>query len=454
MRHCLSAFVVGALCCASAYGGSVTRIDFTVSGGNWYRYEPPYGMGVGTYRGSVTLVQGIPRGEDDEEEEGHAVQLSFTTGSKVWHLGPQSESFSRVEPGRWLVEIDNWSGGGGYVERDYLELAWRSGVGGGMSVRKAVRTFGGSERYYDIDCYDCVSATTKQWGFHDVVRKSVSVSINDTGPGKKGMYAYFQPKLEVSPGEVIGLSLDDAALLGGYDHFNWLNLVTYDPEASLDPGLKDQKGRSPNPTYSDPPPGGYQYLVDLFRRPFPVRDNLRWYLDEEFSRDGHLAAPGSGYVTELASRLTDNDLDEHVDELEFFDNPCSRQEVHFLTMLAGVRADGTGKVIPSTAFRWGSKPVAEGCEVFSRGAVDIDRDLVDYEFFGFTGIQHWPEGVTGLLDSLGIGIDDAGAASISEPDAMGLLIASLFAAAALGGGNRSRARGDARCAPEPRHRCG
>jgi YVTN family beta-propeller protein len=190
----------------------------------------------------------------------------------------------------------------------------------------------------------------------------------------------------VSPGHIsasfqpgCGFSLNGAARLGGYDHFNWVQVITLDtlimdcplcavlggltyfPPGNLVPVL-------PQIPYFDTPPGGYVYEG---ASPFgPVEDNLNWYEDE-------LYTPGPPFVKGDASRgmCTQLQVAENADlhcstgnsrVLGFEDMPeCQITTVGFVctvnfsTTLVGVRSDGTGDALNFGACNTGIVPTCQ-----------------------------------------------------------------------------------------------
>jgi hypothetical protein len=158
-----------------------------------------------------------------------------------------------------------------------------------------------------------------------------------------------------------GYTLKAAAALGGFDHFNWLNVITRDDElflpfaGTLFAGLKDQYGNLPIVPYADPVPGGYQYQLDQRKSEgtatkFPVRDNLPWFWDERYSFECQVASSKPVVISELEGVISD----PHV--LPFEDMPSSfrAETISFLTCLAGVYPDGAGVVFSdtNTCFSW------------------------------------------------------------------------------------------------------
>lgn len=142
-----------------------------------------------------------------------------------------------------------------------------------------------------------------------IVNGAVSVQI--TGPTVK---ALFKPNFN--------LSISEAALISGYDHFNWHQVITADP---YPPG-----GLSV--PYVDPPTGGGSAFGGY-------ADSLPFYWDEQ-------GAASSGY--HLSNHTTTNTL-------SYSDTPAEPQltigqTINFTTSLAGVLPDGTFDVL--YVFNW------------------------------------------------------------------------------------------------------
>jgi hypothetical protein len=151
-----------------------------------------------------------------------------------------------------------------------------------------------------------------------------------------------------------GLSLKQAAKLGGYDHFNWLQEASStvvdkcNETGNLTPChlLEDRFEKIPSgPLILDSPKGGFRYQAIkrlglprlLDRALFPAEDDLPWYLDYEFDTNYR-----------LASNPDETQFEQYTNDgkLSFNDKPCSPAgDVKFKTRLAGVRADGSGEII-------------------------------------------------------------------------------------------------------------
>lgn len=179
-----------------------------------------------------------------------------------------------------------------------------------------------------------------------VFDNSVTAQVSST-TGPDIMTATFTPNRG-------GLSLGQAASLAGYDHLNWLNIVTKDTALSFPllrnlAGLTDHNGTLPVPPYFDPVFGGYQYQAANCGVQLPVKDRLPWYLDEEYSFNCKQRSASPIVLSEREGLYSPTST-----SLSFEDIPGSFANVEFLTALVGVRSDGSGDILnfPSTIFRW------------------------------------------------------------------------------------------------------
>jgi hypothetical protein len=214
--------------------------------------------------------------------------------------------------------------------------------------------------------------TVRIASFVDAVRDRVVPQID---AAQDSIAAKFQPGF--------GLSLKDAARLGGYDHFNWIQIITRD-DVTSNPLLSTYNvlahltyclpgyiangwfavscANIPSVPYFDPPPGGYVYQGASLLR--PAEDDLDWYDDEFYTTDPpSVLANHQTTFTGLEQdtcRLEINGgaCPGNPVELDYFDfptvtdpnfifqlDPFFHPEVDFTTALVGVRADGTGDVL-------------------------------------------------------------------------------------------------------------
>lgn len=93
----------------------------------------------------------------------------------------------------------------------------------------------------------------------DIFNNSVSVNVINRRFSNDTITANFTPNL--------GLTINQAKDITGYNHFNWINIVTKDnilnyPLLANIAGIKDQNGNLPSVPYFDPVAGGYEYQAD------------------------------------------------------------------------------------------------------------------------------------------------------------------------------------------------
>lgn len=251
----------------------------------------------------------------------------------------------------------------------------------------------------DGDCLTWVaqvlSVKTSLIPFEEIVSDSVDVASVGTG-----LTASFMPNFD--------LTLDDTAQIGGFDHFNWLNLIVQDDLLDsplrfiIGNGLRDPNGEFPSVPYVDPPHGGYQYQVDNCGvSDFPVRDSLDWYWDEQFSFD-------CLEIGSFPATLSILDGVTFLKSLPFEDFPDSSFDIRFETYLVGVNSDGTGRIFGGlgTNFEWEYTG-----HLFAPGEVAV-RDNIDptlagggfSQLLGFMEPDDFTPEETLLFATLGIGI--------------------------------------------------
>lgn len=129
------------------------------------------------------------------------------------------------------------------------------------------------------------------------------------------------------------LTLDEAAELSGYDHFNWYQVVEESPYPFQTIGGLDL----PKKGFFDPPFGGYRYLKKKGGFVNAPADNRFFYWDE--------GGPPN-YYNELKEMSKGN----NGKTLEFHDEPqdwrlTGSESIKFSTYLAGVYADGDFDVL-------------------------------------------------------------------------------------------------------------
>jgi hypothetical protein len=173
------------------------------------------------------------------------------------------------------------------------------------------------------------------------------------------------------------LTLAQAAQLGGYDHFNWVQIITYhggltlcqstdpiwpayfpSPDCYVARSLLTQSSNFPIVPFFDVPAGGFQYQVDACTAAsgisctFPVEDNLPWYWDEKYTAETYQVA--QGHLLPQA-RQAACDGESNCQLLSFVDipscygvlfSPCT---IQFATILVGVRPNGTGDALNISA---------------------------------------------------------------------------------------------------------
>jgi hypothetical protein len=238
--------------------------------------------------------------------------------------------------------------------------------------------------------------------------KTPTITVTDQG---RSISTIFVPNF--------GLTLSQAAALGGYDHFNWQQRIiswTF-PDTSKLGFLKDQLGKLPVVPFFDPVLGGFQYHADA-KQPkgtFPAADNLRWYWDELY---GGVGEPPHEVWTLVGKGDPRTDIARHTTQttLDYLDAPAGPIGlISFETCLAGVRKDGTGDAILGVngCFRW--KFFAQDEEIIYGGR--------------FHPLPGDPLG-NGVIEFLGFGdptdpLDPV--ASIPEPSTMVLLSSTAVA---------------------------
>jgi hypothetical protein len=246
-----------------------------------------------------------------------------------------------------------------------------------------------------------------------------------------------------------GYSLDGAAQVLGYDHFNWLQIVTladYLTDGSIPlsdlSGLRDQFGNLPSVPFIDPPAGGYSYQVDRAQRTdptanFPVADNLPWYLDEKYNVDN--VQPTNPFITSDYDRKTQlgfvtiSNSSGIGTKLLFTDSPSAPAgQVEFLTALVGVREDGSGDILdfPTTVFRWAANSEILGTVPILNDIIGLGNDATTTSFLGFVGPTDFTLAELDYFKSAGINIVTP-TSSVPEPSSLAglgmfLLLAMLM----------------------------
>jgi hypothetical protein len=214
--------------------------------------------------------------------------------------------------------------------------------------------------------------TSKVYTYHTLAVRNGDVTGRQCGdilalavhsivsPNGNCMTATFKPNFN--------LTLDEAALACGYDHFNWIQYVTYDD----DPRRPTVNGNKPTISYIDPPLGGWDY-------PFPVDDFYIGYWHE---------------YTELSAYTSSH-------ELEYLDCPGVSQSpfhIEFKTTLAGVSSTYVSTAI-GNYFIWESDSIG------GRSLKNLDESLViipSNNLISIFPISRLPQEDINFLNSQGI----------------------------------------------------
>lgn len=251
----------------------------------------------------------------------------------------------------------------------------------------------------EMFCNGCVSFAPKpppplSYTIDQIVQDAVSLSVTSD---QQGITGSFTPNF--------GLTLDEAAAIGGYNHFNWVQTVVSYPGGFC---------RIPivNAPFIDPPQGGCTL-------PRVNADNLPFYWDEG------LAGADPGYL--LEDNISLGAGGKRI-SLDFVDYPQDIfvipgvNSMDFHTYLAGVRTDGTYDLLGDVQ-AWSSDFNA------LLGTGGITRNIVPF-----------PEGVGGVFGLRTIGLGDilsaerallveSGAAnvfSVPEPSSLSLILAGVY----------------------------
>lgn len=258
--------------------------------------------------------------------------------------------------------------------------------------------------------------TRTQYSFADVVRGQVKIT-----PAGAMMQAHFTPGF--------GLSLTDAAHLGGFDHFNWVQVNTKYPGIELSTVVPTcGLGLAPVTTpFIDPVVGG------MGARP---ADSLPYYWDEGPLPFGCPSSANNGY------KLSDNiesvaDVQNHTvypdRRLDFSDEPNDNfidwglgNEMDFITNLVGVRSDGSWQ--PLVTWYWSSDNHSANTDSLAQNidpVVDTTGGILGYQVLDDP--LDVPDNVLALYVQNGMRVD------APEP-----LTLSMFAAGLVGLGIRRR----------------
>jgi len=204
--------------------------------------------------------------------------------------------------------------------------------------------------YYVLACVETKCKTSSDVGlvvdFASAIKDSVGPTITVLDANGVGIRTSFVDGIRTSFVPNFLLTPKQAAELGGYDHFNWLNLAVDDPlydneffrfaaHLPVGPlaGSFTEDGTIPRAPYVDPPAGGWLYQVwncrSLGVTGFPIQDHYAWYFDEVFDDCRVQTDKGK---TDIAFRTSD-------DEVKFVDYPRSfiGYPVTFNTYLGDLR---------------------------------------------------------------------------------------------------------------------
>jgi len=202
--------------------------------------------------------------------------------------------------------------------------------------------------------------------FEDPIESIVQSAVQVGGPGTDisiaifdflGLDTFLDNQIIAAFTPQFGLTVDEAAKLCGYDHFNWYQIVTNDPNPPTAKG-SDTPLTTP---YVDPPLGGYKN-----GKPPGTDDHLPFFWNDPLS-DGEKGTRQNLEYNTSPDRKT----------LTFIDTPklFSGQPlqpgkyVNFQTSLVGVFPDGTFQVLYT--FTWKSNYNGEdgGVDDVNKGEV-------------------------------------------------------------------------------------
>lgn len=205
-------------------------------------------------------------------------------------------------------------------------------------------------------------------------------------PSGNEMFATYTPSK--------GLSLSEAAALGGFDHFNWYQIgLTY-------PGRKTP--------FVDPPPGGWNGQP---------ADDLPFYWDETNGSKFSLSANIVGRTLSFDDVPADSYLIFTGGYMEFY------------TTLAGIRTDGSW--IPLSAWKWKSnnRPLLPGGEVILQRNIDQLPDFVG-NVFGVEAFAN-PSDVPTIVRRRWILDGATGVSGVPEPASWFMMFVGLGAIGAI-----------------------
>ncbi len=276
------------------------------------------------------------------------------------------------------------------------------------------------------DTYDASSGdlSLQLIDFNDVAVGGIVAQPNGATMG-----ASFTPRC--------GISIDDAAGVGGFDHFNWLQVVTSDTDVAFCKshpggtgcvGLQDQSGALPSTPYIDPPLGGWYYQTVSSCAPglFPVQDSLPWYLDEVYQPYQTTCGDRIGYRVGSPTERKSAEIDDFT--LNFSDRPSGLATVDFLTCLAAITTQGSGLTLQGASTDLDSSATDCFAWSYSGGVSSGPFWVRDYvgdpgsgtaTFLGFVALDQIPPDQLALLESAGR------SSSVPEPPSL-LLFSTLM----------------------------
>jgi hypothetical protein len=310
----------------------VTSFDdtWTWDGSNWTQHfpatSPPsrfsYGIVYDASVGKIVLFGGEHCGDSNCGSQPGSPPPTFFNDTWTWDGTTWTQQFPATSPPETAEHATAYD-----------------------EARSQIVVFGGFNGSFTNDTWVWGAPSSSSPSFEEVVRNGVVQP--HFSPGHIG--TSFQPGC--------GLSLKEAAKLGGYDHFNWVQVVTFDslildcPLCAVLGGLTYFPPGSllavlPQIPYVDPPHGGY--FRDGARAFSPVEDNLDWYWDERYTFNYRLPNPPLDVYTQLETETCVTGTPT-CRVLAFEDEPeCQITTVGFVctvnfsTTLVGVRnSDGT-----------------------------------------------------------------------------------------------------------------
>jgi hypothetical protein len=161
-----------------------------------------------------------------------------------------------------------------------------------------------------------------------------AVQVHTSKPSLSGINTAITA--EFKPG--LGLTLQQAASLGGFTGFNWIQTVESWPTA-VPLQANDPSQISAGP-FNDPPPGGYKYVRD--RQNGVDNDSYPYYYDQDFNSANLFSV--KYYTTESTLSFYDKPQMPNLPVGEF---------ATFTTGLVGILPDGSPSV-PLFVFTWNS----------------------------------------------------------------------------------------------------